>query len=89
MKTAENVMHDAYNEKKNLQSSRFALIVASLACELAALRSKLFGLLNSDFSSMSGREMTNQKYYQILEKTFLHSQASKFPGMLMLNILCL
>jgi hypothetical protein len=38
MKTAENVMHDAYNEKKNLQSSRFALIVASfaLACELAA-----------------------------------------------------
>ena len=31
MKTAENVMHDAYNEKKNLQSSRFALIVASLA----------------------------------------------------------
>ena len=84
MKTAENVMRDAYNE--NLQSSRFALIVASLAlaCEL-----ELFGLLNSDFSSMSGREMTNQKYYQILEKTFLHSQASKFPGMLMLNILCL
>jgi hypothetical protein len=34
MKTAENVMHDAYNEKKNLQSSRFALL--ALACELAA-----------------------------------------------------
>ena len=79
MKTAENVMRDAYNEN---QSTIFSLRI--VACEL-----ELFGLLNSDFSSMSGREMTNQKYYQILEKTFLHSQASKFPGMLMLNILCL